>query len=210
MPVSWRCTAERCSRFVLNSDDSTRVNPIGHKSDWLLQIVTICDVTLRHAWLPCESIAATTNDSPFLDSFLRQIASCLARHCFCISAMRPTHSYISISSNSTGRILVKRKYRLQGNESAAICFLAASARTFFEIFGTSRTIGFDRLLVHVTSGFNGESVFMWRDKKMYNHLYRDVEADLVAYVMGLWHMHNMHKMRKNYSGAIKLKSKESI
>ena len=45
---------------------------------------------------------------------------------------------------------------------------------------------------------------------MYNHLYRDAEADLVAYVMGLWHMHKIHKMRKNYNGAIKLKNKESI
>ena len=40
---------------------------------------------------------------------------------------------------------------------------------------------------------------------MYNHTQRDVESDLVAYIMGLWHMHKMRKQAQNYNGAIKLK-----
>jgi hypothetical protein len=39
----------------------------------------------------------------------------------------------------------------------------------------------------------------------YDHMARDVESDLVAYIMGLWHMEKMRQQRKNYSGAIKLK-----
>ena len=40
---------------------------------------------------------------------------------------------------------------------------------------------------------------------MYNHMERDLESDLVAYIMGLWHMEKMRKQAQNYNGAIKLK-----
>jgi hypothetical protein len=38
---------------------------------------------------------------------------------------------------------------------------------------------------------------------VYDHMARDVESDLVAYIMGLWHMEKMRKQAQNYSGAIK-------
>jgi hypothetical protein len=40
---------------------------------------------------------------------------------------------------------------------------------------------------------------------VYDHMARDVESDLVAYIMGLWHMEKMRKQAQNYSGEIKLK-----
>lgn len=40
---------------------------------------------------------------------------------------------------------------------------------------------------------------------LYDHMNRDVETDLVAYIMGLWHMDKMSKQAQNYNGAIKLK-----
>ena len=44
---------------------------------------------------------------------------------------------------------------------------------------------------------------------MYNHMESDIKSDLLAYIMGLWHMEKMRKQVKNYNGAIKLKNKES-
>jgi O-antigen ligase len=41
---------------------------------------------------------------------------------------------------------------------------------------------------------------------VYGHMARDVESDLVAYIMGLWHMEKMRKQSQNYNGAIKLKA----
>ena len=32
-----------------------------------------------------------------------------------------------------------------------------------------------------------------------------LESDLVAYIMGLWHMDKMRKMRLDYNGAIQLR-----
>jgi len=40
---------------------------------------------------------------------------------------------------------------------------------------------------------------------VYGHMARDVESDLVSYIMGLWHMEKMRNQAQNYSGAIKLK-----
>jgi hypothetical protein len=40
---------------------------------------------------------------------------------------------------------------------------------------------------------------------IYDHMARDVESDLVAYIMGLWHMEKMRNQAQNYNGAIKLK-----
>ena len=34
---------------------------------------------------------------------------------------------------------------------------------------------------------------------------RDLERDLVRYIMGLWHMSEMRRMRLDYNGAIKLR-----
>lgn len=34
---------------------------------------------------------------------------------------------------------------------------------------------------------------------------RNLEQDLVDYIMGLWRMDKMRKMRKSYNGAIKLR-----
>ena len=41
---------------------------------------------------------------------------------------------------------------------------------------------------------------------VYDHMARDVESDLVEYIMGLWHMEKMRKQRKNYSGTINLEA----
>jgi len=41
---------------------------------------------------------------------------------------------------------------------------------------------------------------------VYDHMARDVEADLVEYIMGLWHMEKMRQQRKNYSGTINLEA----
>lgn len=43
------------------------------------------------------------------------------------------------------------------------------------------------------------------DNDYYKHMERDLESDLVDYIMGLWHMHRMAKMSNDYKGAIKLK-----